>query len=122
MQAPFSTRPERLSLALWGLRLSQAFYLLLLLCTPLPLFLAKGEEKLWIFLWTTCCMGGLAIACAVGIEVVVRGLQQHKYWGWIAGLCIAGLYIPSLFLPFGIMILIGLLDQQTQAIFNVRNG
>jgi hypothetical protein len=117
MQPSFATEPERLRLAIWGLRITQVFYLLLLLCTPLPYFLPEVEERLWVLLWTVCCMGGISIACVVGIEVVIRGLKQYKYWGWIAGLCVAGLYIPSLFLPFGIMILVGLLDSQTQAAF-----
>src|SRR5512145_3488802 len=92
-------QPERLNFAIWGLRISQVFYILILLCSPLAYFAPTGEERLWVFLWSVCCMGGISLACAVGIELVIQGLKRYKYWSWIAGLCIAGLYIPSLFLP-----------------------
>ena len=41
-------------------------------------------------------------------------LKNGKYWAWIAGICIAGLYIPSAFFVLGIIMLIGLLEDDVK--------
>lgn len=51
------------------------------------------------------------LALAAALEFVISGLKRRKYWAWLTGLIILGIYIPSLFLPLGIVGLIGLLDQ-----------
>src|SRR4051812_36652194 len=43
----------------------------------------------------------LSLALAAGIETVAHGLRRRRYWGWVAGLCIFTLYIPTVFLPLG---------------------
>jgi len=34
-------------------------------------------------------------------EVVARAIKKRKFWGWIVGIILFGLYIPSPFLPIG---------------------
>lgn len=110
--------PARLRLATIGLRLSQIIYFLLLLCSPIVLLILPNlDEEKWVVFLSLFCAGGTALGCVIGLEVVLRGLAQKKYWAWVAALCVAGLYIPSIFLPFGVMVLVGLLDRQVQAEF-----
>lgn len=45
------------------------------------------------------------------VQFIIRGLKKTKYWAWIAGLIITGLYIPSLFIILGIIGILGLLDK-----------
>lgn len=56
---------------------------------------------------------------AVGILFVVRGIKKRKYWAWIAGICICGLYIPSAYFPLGALGLWGLLDAGSREEFGV---
>jgi hypothetical protein len=55
----------------------------------------------------------------LGIEFVVFGLQRRKFWAWVTGACIFGMYLPSLFLPLGALGLWGLLDSWSRAEFGV---
>jgi hypothetical protein len=59
------------------------------------------------------------LALAGGIEFVVWGLGRRKFWAWVAGLCLFGLYVPSLFFPLGALGLWGLLDEGSRAEFDV---
>jgi len=59
------------------------------------------------------------VALVIGIEVVAYGLERRKFWAWIAGMCIFGLYVPSLFLPLRAFGLWGLLDEDSRAEFGV---
>jgi hypothetical protein len=68
------------------------------------------------------CMFVFCVALIAGIEVVVHGLHQRKFWAWIAGLCIFGMYIGSLFFPLGALGLWGLLDSGSRAEFGVNGG
>jgi chromate transport protein ChrA len=61
----------------------------------------------------------LLLAFAAGIEMVARGLRRRMYWGWVAGVCILTLYIPTVFLPFGAVGLWALLTPATRALFGV---
>jgi hypothetical protein len=61
------------------------------------------------------------LALIVGIEVVAYGLERRKFWAWIAGLCIFGLYVPSLFFPLGAFGLWGLLDEGSRAEFGIQS-
>ena len=63
----------------------------------------------------------LCLALACGIEFVVYGLRRRKFWAWVAGLCIFGFYVPTLFLPLGVIGLWGLLDSGSRAEFGVGN-
>lgn len=64
-------------------------------------------------------MFALCLALAVGIEFVVHGLRRRKFWAWVVGLCLFGLYVPSLFFPLGVLGLWGLLDSGSRAEFGL---
>jgi hypothetical protein len=60
------------------------------------------------------------LALAVGVEVVVYGLNRRRFWAWVAGLAIFGVYVPSGFLPLGVLGLWGLLQKASRAEFGVN--
>jgi hypothetical protein len=62
------------------------------------------------------------IALIVGIEFVAAGLRRRALWAWVAGLCIFGLYVPSLFLPLGALGLWGLLGEGSRREFGVSGN
>ena len=65
-------------------------------------------------------IGCFSLLLGVGVEVVIWNIKKGKNWAWITGLCIAGIYIPSGFLPLGIIALLGLLDPHAKAFCSDR--
>jgi chromate transport protein ChrA len=55
-----------------------------------------------------------SVALATGWREVIKALKQGRHWGWIAGLCIAGLYTPSGFMVLGIIMLVNLLKEESK--------
>lgn len=51
--------------------------------------------------------GGLAAANFVA----ARGIKNGKRWAWLTGVILGALYAPSICLPFGVVILYGLLRE-----------
>ena len=50
-------------------------------------------------------------------EVVARAIKKRKFWGWIFGIILFGLYIPSPFLPLGVFGLWALLTPNSRKAF-----
>ena len=59
----------------------------------------------------------VSIGMGVFVEIVIKGLKDNKFWAWVAGLIICGIYVPSLFIILGIIGLIGLLDKEVRKDF-----
>jgi hypothetical protein len=119
MDTPPGGEPKpRIHLTIIALRISEVIYFLAALCSPF-LFTAYTEGQDQIGLITGVCTAIFGIGIVVFIEVVIRNLKQQKFWAWVVALCLSGLYVPSAFLPLGIMGLIGLLDPETRAAFGV---
>lgn len=103
------------------LHISAVIYFLLGILFLIFPFLLVGEmgpetpdtfiKMMWVF------SGLFMIAMGVFIEIVVKSLKNNKFWAWIAGLIICGLYIPSIFIFLGIIGLIGLLDKDVRKDF-----
>jgi len=111
---------HRIGVAIVCLHISAVLYLLAGLLI-FPLLTAEDDSGLGftmaVLLFIFC------LALIAGIEVVVFGLRQRKFWAWVAGLCIFGLYVPSLFLPLGALGLWALLDAGSRAELGVdRRG
>jgi len=119
VETPITEPPEgRIRLTILALRISEGLYVLIALCFPI-VAISFPEVLEEYPIWIGICTGLLTVGIAVFLEVVVRSLQRRKFWAWVAGLCLSGLYVPSLFLPLGVMGLIGLLDPATRAAFGV---
>ena len=107
--------------ALVSLHVSAVLYLLVGFFLPALLStLAAGEHDVeagpaifGTFLTTFC------VALAAGVEVVAYGVHKRRFWGWIAGLVVFGIYVPSLFFPLGAVGLWGLLAPGSLAEFGV---
>jgi hypothetical protein len=111
--------PHRIGVALACLHVSAAIYVALGIASP------------WLFAWAfdqepdgpgrrwgiAVGVGVLvfSLALVAGIELVALGLRRRRFWAWVAGLCIFGVYAPSLFLPLGALGLWGLLDAGSRA-------
>ena len=105
---------HKIGLATVCLHISAVLYLIIGLL-GFPLFMADDGVGLPFAI-------ALLIFCLVliaGIEIVVYGLHRRKFWAWVAGLCIFGVYVPSLFLPLGALGLWGLLDSGSRTEFGV---
>ncbi len=110
---------SRVSLAVLGLRISAIIYYLLMVgCLVLALVSSESPENkdsffgwfLFIFL----------IPFVVFLEFVIHFLQKRRFWAWVAGLILGALYAPSLFLPLGVMILVGLLAEGSRNEFGLQ--
>ena len=64
-------------------------------------------------------IGVFSLCLAAGVEVIAHGIRKRQFWAWVAGLCVFGLYAPSLFLPLGALGLWGLLDAGSRAEFGI---
>lgn len=117
--------PHRIGMALACLHFSAGLYAALGIASPwffawaLDLQDGPGER------WGIAVGVGVLSFCAVlvaGIELVAHGLRKRRFWAWVAGLCIFGVYLPSLFLPLGALGLWGLLDAGSQRVFGIGHG
>jgi hypothetical protein len=119
VEARLKESPEgRIRLTILALRISEGLYVLIGLCFPI-FIISFPEAQEQYPIWIGICTGLFSVGFAVFVEIVVRALNRRKFWGWVAGLCLSGLYIPSLFLPLGVMGLVGLLDPASRAAFGV---
>lgn len=114
--------PKQLRLAIWALRISSVLYFLMGVVTAvigLLFFLPLTSQRMGIYeMAILIFMAIISWGMGVFIECVIRGLKQSRYWAWIAGIIVAGIYTPSLFLPLGILGLVGLLDRETREHFS----
>ncbi|EKE00569.1 MAG: hypothetical protein ACD_21C00326G0001 [uncultured bacterium] len=128
-----------LRLAIISLRISAIIYWLLgLSCLLLPLFfvaayffanfmpddLSDMEPLDALVIITLYCwfIALFAIGPAVFIEFVIRDLKRTKYWAWVAGIIVSGIYLPSGFIIFGVLGLVGLLNQEVSQQFNIARN
>lgn len=110
---------HKIGLATVCLHISAVLYVIIGLLL-FPLFMSEDETGLGLPFAVVMLL--LCLALASGIEFVVYGLNRRKFWAWVAGLCIFGLYASSLFLPLGALGLWGLLDSGSRAEFGVGNS
>jgi hypothetical protein len=110
---------SKLSLALLGLRISTILYYLIMLGCVVWSFVPPVDPEFnhAIFAWVLFLF---LIPFVVFLEILILHLKRRKYWAWIAGLVVAALYAPSLFLPLGIMMFVGLLSRETIEDFEIH--
>jgi hypothetical protein len=100
------------------LRISSIVYFLIALVCIIPFFTVSladqtpTEAMILRIGWGMMC--ALSFIFGVFIEKVIKALKQGRHWGWIAGLCIAGLYTPSGFMVLGIIMLVNLLKEESK--------
>jgi len=107
-----ATAPSKLWLAIGCFHISALVYVAL----GFLMFVLFAEESRPIAIVVAMACWGMGI----GVGLVNWGLRQHRFWAWIAGLCLCGVYIPSLFMPLGGLALWGLLDGESLTAFGVR--
>ena len=110
---------SKVSLAILGLRISTIIYYLIMAGCVIWAFISgeHSEEEDTLFSWFLFIA---LIPFVVFLEILIVFLRKRKFWAWIAGLIIGALYAPSLFLPLGIMILVGLLAEGSRNEFGMQ--
>lgn len=109
--------PHKIHFATVSLHISAAMYLLIGLAM-FPLVDAGKLEYGQQFAWA---LFAFCLVLILGIEIVAVGLRRRRYWAWIAGICIFGMYASSLFMPLGAFGLWGLLDSRSRAEFGMND-
>lgn len=110
---------SKLRLALLGLRISTILYYLIMLGCLVWAFMSPiGDESdhtilAWVLFF-------FLVPLMIFLEVLIIQLKKRRYWSWIAGLVVAALYAPSLFMPLGIMIFVGLLSKEVRDEFEIH--
>lgn len=109
--------PAKLKQFIIPLRISSVIYALIgIIVAAVVLFVPSESNSERIVM---IVFGGTMFLVSFGIivfnEIVIAHLKKGKFWAWIAGICISGLYIPSIFLLLGIFMLRALIDNETKA-------
>lgn len=113
-------RPSKLKYVTIPLRISSIVYLLIgLLYGAALLFVPSTswdmpQDEFIIIAITGVMTIVLCIAFLIFIELTIHFLKKGAYWAWIAGICLAGLYLPSIFFIMGVFMLIGALDNDVK--------
>jgi hypothetical protein len=105
---------HRIGMAIACLHISAVLYLVVGLAM-FPLLAGEDDSATAMAsAWFLLCL-----MMTVGVEFTVYGLKRRRFWGWVAGICIFAMYLPSLFLPLGALGLWGLLDEGSRRQFGV---
>jgi hypothetical protein len=110
--------PKTMKLVTIPIRISSVIYAIFGLGSFALLLIPLTTESNAEILAMRIILSLMFVMCAglvVFLEIVIRALKGGKYWAWIAGICIAGLYIPSIFMVLGIIILVGLLNNEVKS-------
>jgi type II secretory pathway pseudopilin PulG len=118
------TPPNRLNLAVISLRIGAVIYALIAVGTLLVAAFVESPDPSdpadrWVWLGMLAFLAVIALGMAGVSELIVRGLHRRRTWAWIAGLCVFGLYVPSLFFALGGLGLWGLLDPGSRSLFGM---
>lgn len=65
------------------------------------------------------CLFAFCALIAAGVEFVAYGVHKRRFWGWVAGLIVFGMYAPSLFFPLRVLGLWRLLATGSRAEFGI---
>lgn len=104
-------------LATLAIRISLVIYYLILAGCILMAVMFRGDPEVpAVLLWMPA---GVLLPFIVFLECLLRALRKRKFWAWVAGLIVGALYAPSLFLPMGVMILVGLLKRESMLEFGL---
>lgn len=103
------------------LRISSVVYALLgLLMIGLVVLLNDGGEagdSVGLYFIAIVCLGMVG-----AVEVVAAGLRNHKKWAWITALIIFIIYVPSAFIPMGIIGILALIKKDVREACGVEEA
>lgn len=110
---------QKIGLAILGLRISAIIYYLIIVGCIVGgcwLFSDSNGEIYPVGCW---CLAIFTLPFVIFVEIVILNLKRRRFWAWVAGIVIGGLYVLSLFLPLGVLILVGLLVEESRLAFGV---
>lgn len=120
-----SRRPaDRTRLAIVSLQISaMLFVFAAVLLAMAPFFTSRLDVSEHVLrtgmIWL---IAALVIALAAWTFVVAQGLVNRKRWAWISAIVLFVLYVPSVFLPLGVLGLFGALSKGTRVRFDVHRS
>jgi hypothetical protein len=93
-----------------------AYVVLGLVLAPLMTFGMTAEDELPV--GVAIAIGVVTFIFSAGFGVLnfvaARGLKNETKWGWILSIVIAAIYAPSICLPLGAIMLVGLLQDDVR--------
>jgi hypothetical protein len=110
---------SKVNLAILAIRISTVIYFLIGIVFLILAFVVPPDTEGWSK-WMGFFMAGFCVPFIIFLEVLIIYLRKRKFWAWVAGLIVGALYAPSLFLPLGVMILIGLLSESSRNEFGMQ--
>lgn len=112
--------PRRIAIASACLHLGAAIYVLLGLIAVALSYTPAYSDEIPVVLGRIVL--AFSVGIAVGFEAVAWGLRRSRFWAWVAGLCIFALFVPSPFLPLGVVGLWAILSPGTRTSFGINVG
>ena len=111
---------SRVNMAILAIRISTVLYYLIFFGMIIAGFFVSPADKDFnrYILWGSSIF---IIPIVIFLEVLIVHLRRRRYWAWVGGLIIGATYAPSLFLPLGVMILVGLLSEEGKGEFGIGN-
>lgn len=82
--------------------------------------LGTGGPPEWLLKATGGLGGCMGITFAAADAYVASALGAGRRWAWFAGIVLGALYVPTLVLPLGVLIVVGLTRPDTKALFGKR--
>jgi len=68
------------------------------------------------------CSGISSVVVCSGLAIlnilIASGLKKRRRWAWLGAIIIGGLYAPSICLPFGVVLLYGMLQKDVRQAFS----
>lgn len=105
--------PSKLKMTIICLHISTVLYVLVTIILGFILCSGVGLETNIIMI----LMAAISLFMIIFIEIVVFNLKKYRFWAWVTGIALCGLYIPSIFIVLGGLGLWGLLDNETREKF-----
>jgi len=112
-----TTVKAKVRITIVSLYISLIVYVLVAVVTIIESLLASEFEG--FVRVVLAIMGIVSIFIVWGLTVVVKELKQQKTWAWGVALAISIFYLSSIFIPLGILGLIGLLNKDTRRVFQI---
>lgn len=65
-------------------------------------------------------MAAVLLVPVVIYQVVAHGLRRHRFWAWVAALCVLGAHAVSVYLPVAAFGIWGLVSRSTREVFGIQ--
>lgn len=101
------TSKSRVSVALICIHISTGIYILLGIMIPVWLTIddlnnGLSVEAGGVIIGSVIVLGGCSLIAFL-VELVASAIRRRSFGGWVVGLILFSIYVPTLFMPLGIV-------------------